>query len=170
MFKRYSWLLIVVGILSLLAGFWILGHPGMALAGLGTMVALFFLVDGISHVVQYFTNEWKSGWSLFNGIITALLAIMLLTDGFGARTLFMATMIAFWVLLSGITRLMMSFDVKKLDRAAGSTLMWTGILGIFAGSLMMMTPLFTALMVSYMIGFTFIYQGISSIVLYFKIK
>ena len=131
MFRRYSWLLILVGILSLLAGFWVLSHPGMALAGLGTMVALFFLVDGISHVVQYFTNEWKSGWSLFNGIITAFLATMLLTDGFGARTLFMATMIAFWVLISGITRLMMSFDVKKLDRAAGSTLMWDWYFGDF---------------------------------------
>lgn len=170
MFKRYAWLLLVVGILSLLAGFWVVANPGMTLAGIGTAVAIFFLVDGIVNVVQYFTNEYRSGWNLFNGIITALLALLLLTDGFGARTLFMSTMIAFWVLFSGITRLMMSFDVKKIDRSAGSILMWTGILGILAGTLMMMTPLFTVLMVSYMIGFTFIYQGIASIVLYFKAK
>ncbi|MBF0805615.1 MULTISPECIES: HdeD family acid-resistance protein [unclassified Streptococcus] len=170
MLKRYAWLLLVVGILSLLAGFWVVAHPGMALAGIGIAVAIFFLIDGISNVVQYFANEYKSGWSLFNGVITTLLAMMLLTDGFGARTAFMTYMIAFWVLFSGITRFMLSFDVKKVNRSTGSTLMWTGILGIITGTLMMMTPFFTAVMISYMVGFTFIYQGIASIVLYFKTK
>ena len=83
---------------------------------------------------------------------------------------FIPFIFAFWALFTGVSKTIMSFEVKKVDKKLGSTLLWTGILGIIAGIIMMGHPLMTGVIVTYTVAFVFIYQGIAAIVLYFKSK
>lgn len=166
--KEYKWLLLVVGVLALIAGFYMLSAPLANLVSLAFAFSFVMLFNGIAEIVRYFSNKATShGIQLFNGIITVLLALALLSSSWIEMAAMIPFFIAFWVLFGGISKLIMSFAVKKVDAKAGSTLMWLGILGIVAGIIMAGHPYFTGISVAYLVAFTFIYQGIASIVMFF---
>ena len=166
MSKKLSWLSILAGVLSILAGFYLMANPALILRSFTFLFALIFMVNGISDIIKYFSADEKSGWDLFTGVMTVLLSIWL----FSGTVTFIPFIFAFWALFTGISKTIMSFEVKKVDKKLGSTLLWTGILGIIAGIIMMGHPLMTGIFVTYTIAFVFIYQGIVSIILYFKSK
>lgn len=72
-------LVFLIGILSIVAGGYMLARPGMALATLTLVLAAFFLVDGIFEIVWAFRlrpiKGW--GWTLFSGIVALALGIMI---------------------------------------------------------------------------------------------
>ena len=102
--------------------------------------------------------------------MTVLLSIWLFSGTFFEKVTLIPFIFAFWALFTGVSKTIMSFEVKKVDKKLGSTLLWTGILGIIAGIIMMGHPLMTGVIVTYTVAFVFIYQGIAAIVLYFKSK
>ena len=170
MSKKLSWLSILAGVLSILAGFYLMANPALSLLSFAILFALIFMINGISEIIKFFTADEKSGWDLFSGIMTVLLSFWLFSGSFLEKVTFIPFIFAFWVLFTGVSKTIMSFEVKKVDKKLGSTLLWTGILGIIAGIIMMGHPLMTGVIVTYTVAFVFIYQGIAAIVLYFKSK
>ena len=170
MSKKLSWLSILAGVLSILAGFYLMANPALILRSFTFLFALIFMINGISEIIKFFTADVKSGWDLFSGIMTVLLSFWLFSGSFLEKVTFIPFIFAFWALFTGISKTIMSFQVKKVDKKLGNTLLWTGILGIIAGIIMMGHPLMTGIFVTYTIAFVFIYQGIVSIILYFKSK
>ena len=160
MSKKLSWLSIVAGVLSILAGFYLMANPALSLLSFAFLFALIFMVNGISDIIKYFSADEKSGWDLFTGVMTVLLAIWLFSGTFFEKVTFIPFIFAFWALFTGVSKTIMSFEVKKVDKK----------LGIIAGIIMMGHPLMTGVIVTYTVAFVFIYQGIAAIVLYFKSK
>lgn len=82
-FKCKSWgkgiLVFVLGLLTLLVGFYMVARPGMALVSLTLFLAAYFVVDGIFEIVEAFDLKplrgW--GWMLFGGIVSILLGVMI---------------------------------------------------------------------------------------------
>lgn len=69
----------VWGIVTIVAGAFIVTRPAGALAGLTLFLAAYFLVEGISEVMLAFKvrPEPGWGWALFSGVVSVLLAIMI---------------------------------------------------------------------------------------------
>jgi len=65
--------------LTLLVGLYMVVRPGLALATLTLVLAIYFFVDGIFEIIEAFDlkplNGW--GWMLFGGIVSILLGIMI---------------------------------------------------------------------------------------------
>jgi len=82
-FRCKSWgkgiLVFVLGLLTLLVGLYMVVRPGLALATLTLVLAIYFFVDGIFEIIEAFDlkplNGW--GWMLFGGIVSILLGIMI---------------------------------------------------------------------------------------------
>ncbi|MEY8435642.1 DUF308 domain-containing protein [Streptococcus hyointestinalis] len=170
MSKNWKWLLLISGIFAIFAGFNMIANPAISLASMTFLFALVFAVQGISEIVQYFKAEEKHGWNLFGGIVTLILAFALFSGSFIEMVTFVPFIISFWALTNGITKTIVGFKVRKTDKSVGTPLVWMGILGIVTGLIMMGHPLMTGLFISYTISFVFIYQGIVSIVQFFKMK
>lgn len=72
-------LMFVIGLLSALAGGYMLARPGMALATITIVLASYFIVDGVFEILWAFRlrpiKGW--GWSLFSGIVALALGIMI---------------------------------------------------------------------------------------------
>lgn len=72
-------LMFVLGVLSILVGGYMLSRPGMALATLTLVLAVYFFTDGIFQIVWAFRlrpiKGW--GWALFSGIVALALGIMI---------------------------------------------------------------------------------------------
>lgn len=72
-------LVFVIGLLSVVAGGYMLGRPGMALATLTLFLAAYFLVEGAFEIIWAFRlrpiKGW--GWTLFSGIVALALGVMI---------------------------------------------------------------------------------------------
>lgn len=170
--KNFKWCSIFAGILGIIAGIYMILRPASSLASLAIYFAFVFLFDGIAEIVKYFSKEsvFKSGWVLFHGIITVLLAICLFSGTFFNLIMFIPYIFTIWVLFSGISKIMLAFTARKIDKKIGNLLLILGILGIIAGAVMMAHPIMTGLLVAYTIGFIFIYNGVTAIIFAAKNK
>ena len=82
-FKCKTWgkgiLVFLLGLLTLVVGFYMVSRPGAALVTLTLFLAAYFVVDGIVEIVEAFDLKpiegW--GWMLFGGIVSILLGIMI---------------------------------------------------------------------------------------------
>lgn len=72
-------LVFVIGLLTIVAGGYMLGRPGMALATLTIFLAAYFVVEGVFEIIWAFRlrpiKGW--GWTLFSGIVALALGIMI---------------------------------------------------------------------------------------------
>ena len=82
-FKCKSWgkgiLVFVLGLLTLLVGFYMVARPGLALVSLTLFLAAYFVVDGIFEIIEAFDLKPLKGWGwmLFGGVASILLGIMI---------------------------------------------------------------------------------------------
>lgn len=72
-------LVFVLGVLSIIVGGYMVARPGMALATLTLVLAVYFFADGIFEIIWAFRlrpiKGW--GWTLFSGIAALVLGIMI---------------------------------------------------------------------------------------------
>ena len=82
-FKAQSWgkgiLAFLLGLLTLIVGFYMVTNPGVAVASLTLFLAAYFIVDGIFEIIWAFRlrpiKGW--GWTLFSGIVALALGVMI---------------------------------------------------------------------------------------------
>lgn len=69
----------LLGALTVVAGAIVVAQPGVGLATLTLFLAAYFIIEGIFEIIWSFqirpVNGW--GWSLFSGIVSLLLGIMI---------------------------------------------------------------------------------------------
>ena len=72
-------LMFAIGLLTLLVGLALLVHPLFASGILTIMLALYFILDGISEIAAGFQRRPSDGWGwmLFGGIVSILLGMMI---------------------------------------------------------------------------------------------
>jgi uncharacterized membrane protein HdeD (DUF308 family) len=111
----FLWRLLVGGI-YLVAGVYLLLNPKLNLLSLTLVLAALFLVEGIFHLATYFQlrKASGSGWLLFDGIVTIILAFMIWWHWPSSAVWAVGTLVGINLLISGFTRLMYS---NALDRA-----------------------------------------------------
>ena len=82
-FKCKSWgkgiMVFLLGLLTLLVGFYMVSRPGAALATLTLFLAAYFVIDGIFEIIEAFDLKPIKGWGfmLFGGVVSLLLGIMI---------------------------------------------------------------------------------------------
>jgi len=70
---------LVIGTLTLLCGFVLIGHPLFASGVLTLLLAAYFILDGISEIFVGFEvgTATGGGWLLFGGVISLVLGVMI---------------------------------------------------------------------------------------------
>jgi uncharacterized membrane protein HdeD (DUF308 family) len=105
---------LLVGCAYLIAGVYLLMHPKLSLVSLTLALAVLFFVEGIFHIVTYFQlrSAPGSGWLLFDGIVTLILAVMIWRSWPASAVWALGTIVGINLLMSGFTRLMYSRAVR----------------------------------------------------------
>jgi uncharacterized membrane protein HdeD (DUF308 family) len=105
---------LLVGCAYLIAGVYLLVHPKLSLVSLTLALAVLFFVEGIFHLVAYFQirSAPGSGWILFDGIVTLILAVMIWRSWPASAVWALGTIVGINLLMSGFTRLMYSRAVR----------------------------------------------------------
>jgi uncharacterized membrane protein HdeD (DUF308 family) len=107
---------LLLGILYIFVGGYILFQPVAGLASLTLALALYLFIEGILECILSFRLRPMpgSGWLLFDGIVTFILAIMIWTTWPSSSEWVIGTLVGISMLFSGITRLMLSLAARKL--------------------------------------------------------
>ena len=107
---------ILLAVVYAVVGFYILANPAIGLASLTFAIALYLFIEAILVFGQSYMmrHEAGSGWLLFNGIVTLLLAFLIVGNFPGSKIWAVGTLVGVSMLFSGISRLMISSTVRRV--------------------------------------------------------
>src|SRR5271167_4277637 len=110
---------VLLGLLYIVAGIFILMHPAGGLVALTLIIASFLLVYGVVALLLAFQMRPLPGWGwvLFDAIITILLGVLLWAHWPMNAEWVVGTLFGISILVSGVTRLMVSMAFRRMAAA-----------------------------------------------------
>jgi uncharacterized membrane protein HdeD (DUF308 family) len=106
---------ILVGLAYICFGGYLIARPALGVASLTLVLASLFLVEGVFNIVLFFRARrfLRSQWFLFDGIVTLILGLMIYMQWPSSSAWAIGTLVGVSMILSGVTRVMMSLAVRK---------------------------------------------------------
>jgi uncharacterized membrane protein HdeD (DUF308 family) len=110
---------ILIGIVYVAGGGYLVFHAGLSLESLTLVVAGIFFVEGVLEVVAFFPFRALSGsgWMLFDGVMSLLLAFLIWYTWPSRSTWAIGILVGINLIVSGFTRLMYSVAAQKALKA-----------------------------------------------------
>ena len=104
----------ILGVLSLLLGFYALRHIVITLLSLGLLLGIFWLVDGIGLIVSAVEHRGMPGrgLSLLSGVLGTIAGLVLLVWP-AISILTLAWLAGVWLLVLGITQVSMAVQLRR---------------------------------------------------------
>ena len=150
------WLLLLVGLLSVVAGVIILFKPGDSLATLAVIAGIFLLVDGIAELASSFMRSTANrGMVALFGVLTAIVGVLLIRHPIGGVTA-VALLIGLWLIAIGVIRFVTAFE--EYEHRGWHAL--AGILELIAGIVIVANPNIGYATLAILVGIGFILNGI----------
>lgn len=150
------WLVLLVGLLSVVAGVVILFKPGDSLATLAVIAGIFLLVDGILELASSFMRSTQSrGLVALFGVLTAVVGVLLIRHPIGGVAA-VALLIGIWLIAIGVIRFVTAFE--ELDHRGWHA--FAGILELIAGIVIVANPGIGFATLAILVGIGFILNGI----------
>ncbi|MEZ5077877.1 MAG: DUF308 domain-containing protein [Solirubrobacterales bacterium] len=150
------WLLLLVGLLSFVAGVVILLKPGDSLPTLAVIAGIFLLLDGLLEIVA---SLWRStpnrGMVALFGTITAIIGVLLIrhpVSGVAA----VALLVGLWLIVAGLIRTIVA--VEEIEHRAWHA--FAGVLELVAGIVIVASPDIGFATLAILVGIGFILNGI----------
>lgn len=114
---------LLVGLAYLAFGVYLITHPVLAVASLTLVLASLFLIEGVLDIVLFFSMRPLGGssWVLVDGIITLLLGLMIYRQWPSSAAWAIGTLVGVSMIVSGVTRVMLSLAVRQAAGSASST-------------------------------------------------
>jgi uncharacterized membrane protein HdeD (DUF308 family) len=116
---------VLVALVYIFGGGYMLFHPLLGVATLTLLLGAFFLVEGIFEIVAFFRIRGMSGsgWMLFDGLVTLLLAGLIWAHWPSSSAWAIGTIVGVGLLISGFKWLMISLAARRVSRAVSGPAM-----------------------------------------------
>ena len=113
---------LLVGLAYLFFGAYLITHPALGVASLTLVLASLFLVEGIFDIALFFRMRSMQGssWLLLDGVVTLVLGLMIYLQWPSSSAWAIGTLVGVSMIVSGITRVMMSLAVRKTTSTISS--------------------------------------------------
>jgi len=168
------WLVLLRGIAAVLLGILLFTNTAATLSVIIIFLGIYWVVDGISTLLASFIGREEHsnwGWGIFVGIISILAGLAVLSQPVLTAiftTSFIVSFVGIMIIISGVWSIVTGFRLRK---TSGEWVMIIGgVLGLILGLLLVMNPLFSALVYVYIIAVFLIIGGFALIVMAFQVK
>jgi uncharacterized membrane protein HdeD (DUF308 family) len=104
----------ILGILSLVLGFYALRHIEITVLALGLLLGIFWLVDGIGLLISAVEHRDMPGrgWSIFSGILGIIAGLILLVWPV-ISVLTLAILVGIWLIVVGIMQINVAVQLRR---------------------------------------------------------
>jgi uncharacterized membrane protein HdeD (DUF308 family) len=111
---------LLVGLAYVFFGAYLILHPLLGVASLTLVLASLFLIEGVLNIILFFKMRSVGGssWVLIDGIITLLLGLMIYMQWPSSSAWAIGVLVGVSMIISGVTRVMLSLAVRKVTTAA----------------------------------------------------
>ncbi|HLR49191.1 MAG TPA: DUF308 domain-containing protein [Candidatus Sphingobacterium stercoripullorum] len=162
----------IIGALFILLGGYLFTVPAATYLTLTIFFSLTFLFSGILEIVFSVQNKdelegW--GWYLTSGIFGLLIGLVLVAKPEVAATT-LPFFVGFSLLFRSFQGLGFAFELKNYGVIKWGNLAILSVLGIIFSFLLIANPIFTGMSLVVLTALSFIFAGISAIVLAFQLK
>jgi uncharacterized membrane protein HdeD (DUF308 family) len=115
---------LLVGLAYILFGVYLIAHPARGVASLTLVLASLFLVEGTLNIFLFFKvrSVQGSSWLLIDGIVTLLLGLMIYVQWPSSSAWAIGTLVGVSLIMSGVTRVMLSLAVRRVTDTFSSKL------------------------------------------------
>ncbi|HGA2660046.1 TPA: HdeD family acid-resistance protein [Streptococcus agalactiae] len=167
-----KWFPLVGGIIALLAGFYLFINPVTVVATLGWFIALFIFIYGISNLVRYLQADsyHRSPWYLVQSILAIIFGIILLSSSAMSLSNTVMTILAYWLLVSGILRLLGGFQMQKINVPGAKSYKRSAYIALILGIILLVQPTLSAAIIGRFVAFILIAIGASAIYTFTRIN
>ena len=159
---------IIISICMVVLGVLLFIKPVYSAIGLAYIVTIGFIVYGVYEIIAYFRTpaDYRNGWTIANGIIFALLGVLILIDSFGitgkvAMIETFAFIIGFFALFGGITQISSYGVFKKSGEPGSGWILASGIINLILGILIIIAPFAGVLTININFGIYLVIGGIA---------
>jgi len=113
----------LMGVLMVVAGFYMVSQPAAALASMTLFLAIYFIVAGITELIAAFGARPDEGWGwmLANGVVTLLLGVIIWRQFPVSGAWAIGTLFGVKMLMSGAALLGVGMAVRSGAKGIGST-------------------------------------------------
>ena len=164
--KSFRILNIAAGVLLIIAGVYCLCNQDVAVLSAGLLLGIFMLASGIIEVAvatRMCGVLIGSGWLMLDGVLTVIMSLFLLFNQWFTM-LSLPFLFTLWLLFSGVSQCVSSFDLRALGVRAWGWILAVGILLTLAGFICLMDPWVSVAAMGMTVGIVFLLEGVSSIV------
>lgn len=115
---------LLVGLAYIFFGGYLIARPALGVVSLTLVLASLFLVEGVLNIVLFFKIRSLQGssWVLIDGTITLLLGLMIYAQWPSSSAWAIGTLVGVSMIISGVTRVMLSLVVRKATDTISSKL------------------------------------------------
>ena len=156
------------GILALLIGIFLFVHPFTTTAMIGWIIALLVFMSGITSLLMYTNSVERSFWYLLQSILS-IIGIILLSSSAMSLSSAVITIAAYWILISGILRLIGGFQMRKAGFYDANRFLGSAVLAILLGLFLLLNPALSAIFIGRLTGLLLMAVGGSGIAFSFRI-
>ena len=161
-------LVVVMGVLSVVLGLLAMFYPGATIVTVGIFFAAWLFVSGIFSLVGAFSRDGDTGSRVLTaiiGVLSVIVGFALLRTPFQSVEVFIFVLGVFW-LVQGIMTFVAAFAVKQ----GRNWRIFSGILGVLAGIIILVYPITSAVTLAFIGGFWLVVLGITQIVAGFRLR
>ena len=168
---------IILGVLLAIGGVYCMFAPIATYATISWLIGAAMVIEGVARIVVWSEqrrNGYATGWTLVGAIVSLLLGIFLLGSFVAqfAVDVFIAYLIAVWMVVGGITRIIAAFELRNLQNQAGpfaGSGSWVSVLAIGAiitilGVLCIFNPTAVMISVGFLLGLSIVSTGVALVV------
>lgn len=162
MLSKYNWMSLITGLLLVATAIYMFANPATPLAVLGFVFSIAVLLGGVFELVRHFgaLKPARTGWDLVNGILTAVVGLILLSASAGAQATYIPTIVGVWLIAWALIRLMTAQGLKYLSFAAGRHLQFSAIGTLILGLLVLLFPMFFGAVAVWLIALVLLLAGL----------
>lgn len=163
---------IVFGILLVIGGMYCIFTPVATYATVSWLIGLAMIVEGVASIASWSDLRklgLASGWTLAGAIVSIVLGVFLLGSYVlqFAVDVFIAYVIAFWLVFAGIARIAAAISIRSQDQTGSSgwiVQLVLGVLIILLGIMCIFNPLSVMISVGMMLGVSIVFVGVDLVV------
>jgi uncharacterized membrane protein HdeD (DUF308 family) len=161
-------LVVVMGVLSIVIGLLAMFYPGATIVTVAIFFAAWLFVSGIFSLVGSFTRDGETGGRVLSaiiGVLSIIVGFALLRTPFQSVEVFIFVLGIFW-LVQGIVTFVAAFERKE----GRNWRLFSGILGIIAGVIILAYPISSAVTLAFIGGIWLVILGITQVVAGFRLR
>lgn len=163
---------LIAGILLIFVGIVTIFNPSGTVGTIAFVLGFALLLTGIFDFIVFLIARdtvFGQKWVLKDGILNLILAVLLLCNHLlvkdGITYLF-----AMWIIVTGLSRFMTAFELKKASVSGWVWLSIMGFAGILLGFLSFFEPVVSMFAISLLIGVSLILYGATLVILWWYMQ